>query len=334
MVLQLLIVGVGTSAFLYICRWAFTRKWINVNHDPILKKKSLKGKTIIITGANTGLGKLVAFDLAKRGADEVILACRNIIQGDEVVRSIIESTRNENVKCMLLDLASLESIRNFVIRFKEDYKKLDCLICNAGVWVPMEKSLKSADGYEIHFAVNHLGHFSLVKQLSDHLHEANDSRVVVVSSGLMMSGQVNIDNIDIINGRTPDPEKKRRGFAPTGYCDSKLMNGLFVKELAKTDKKITALAVCPGWCKTNLARHVNIPFYRKLLMLPFMLMFMRTCTQGANNIIFAAIQDKDKLENGGFYRDENVQNRENNKLESLEEQGVSSQLWHFSETLI
>ena len=198
----------------------------------------------------------------------------------------------------------------------------------------MEKGLKTADGYEIHFGVNHLGHFLLVQLLTDCLHRANDSRVIVVSSGLMSSGVLDIDNIDIFNGRKPDPkDRSRRSFAPTGYCDSKLMNGLFVKELANRDKKITTVAVCPGWCKTDLARHVDIPFYKKLLMLPFMFMFMRSCNQGANNIIFVAIQNIEKLQNGCFYRDGKVQTRENNKLESLKEEGMSKKLWTFSEQL-
>lgn len=324
----------GVSAVLYISRWVFTRKWINVTHDPNLKAKSLKGKTVLITGGNTGLGRSVALDLARRGADEVILACRNVLQGNEVARSITESTGNINVKCMLLDLASLESIRNFVKNFLNDHTQLDCLICNAGVWVPMEQGLKTADGYEMHFGVNHLGHFSLIKLLSDCLHKANDSRIIVVSSGLMTSGVVDIDNIDVYNGRRSDPKDKSRGsFIPTGYCDSKLMNGMFVKELAKCDKKITTVAVCPGWCKTDLARHVYIPFYRKLLMLPFMFMFMRSCDQGANNIIFAAVQDTEKLQNGGFYRDGKLQKRENDKLESLKDKRVSEDLWHLTEQL-
>ena len=334
MVLDILLAGVGVSAFLYISRWTFTRKWINVKDDPNLNSKSLKGKTVLITGGNTGLGGSVALDLATRGADEVIIACRNVLKGNEVARSIIESTGNINVKCMLLDLASLESVRQFVDNFLIDHTQLDCLICNAGVWVPMENGIKTADGYEIHFGVNHLGHFLLFKLLSDCLHKETNSRVVVVSSGLMSSGVLHMDNIDIFQGRKPEPsDKGRKSFAPTGYCDSKLMNALFVKELANRDEKITTVAVCPGWCNTDLARNVDIPFYKKLLMLPFMFIFMRSCNQGANNIIFAAIQDIDKLQNGSFYRDGKVQTRENEKLELLKEEGVSRKLWTLSEQL-
>merc|ERR1719412_1670586 len=290
-----------------------TRKWINVAKDPDLKVKSLAGKTIVITGANTGLGRSLAFDLAKRGAENIILACRNVAKGDDVVRDIIKSTGNLNVKCMSLDLASLDSIREFVASFLKDHAKLDCLVCNAGVWVPMEQGQKTADGFEIHFGVNHLGHFLLVKLLQDCLQQSTECRVVVVSSGLMNAGVVDMNNIDVYNGRKANPNNKdkRISFAPTGYCDSKLMNGLFAKELANRCHKIKAVAVGPGWCKTDLARHVRFPIYKKMFMLPFMLMFMRSSNQGADNIIYTVIQDVAKLENGGFYRDGKTQKKEN-----------------------
>ena len=334
MTLSILFVGLGVSAFLYVSRLFFTRNWININNYPGLNDKSLKGKTFIITGGNTGLGKSVALDLAKRGADEVIIACRNTSQGKEVAQINTENTGKSNIKCMLLDLASFESIKNFVQNFSVDHSKLDCLICNAGIWAPMQKGLKTSDGYEIHFGVNHLGHYLLVKLLSNALHNSNNSRIVVVSSGLMSSGVVDLDTIDVFNGRQSDlVDIKRPSYAPRGYCDSKLMNGLFVKELASCDKKITSVAVCPGWCKTNLSRHVNIPLYKKVLFLPFMFMFMRTCAQGSNNIIFCSIQDIDKMHNGGFYRDGALQIKENNILDSLTQKGVSHKLWELSEKI-
>merc|ERR1711997_348317 len=94
-------------------------------------------------------------------------------------------------------------------------------------------------------------------------------------------------------------------FAPTGYCDSKLMNGVLVKEV----------------CKTELARNVHFPLTRKIMMLPFLFFFVRTSHQGAQNIIHATIQDLDMLQNGGFYRDGKLSVRENEKLELLSETG-------------
>ena len=242
MVLAILVASIGVSTFLYVSRWLFAKKWINIAQDPNFNSKLLNGKTVIITGGNAGLGKSAALDLAKRGSVEIIIACRNVDQGKQTVKSISESTGNVNVKFMLLDLASLDSVRNFVNNFLLNHDKLDCLVCNAGVWVPMDKRLKTEDGYEIHFGVNHLGHYLLVNLLSKALLKVIDSRVVIVSSGLMSSGVVDIDNIDIFNGRKPDlADKNRPSYAPTGYCDSKLMNGLVVKELANRYKNITCV---------------------------------------------------------------------------------------------
>ena len=333
MVLQFLFLGAGIYSFLYASRWFFTRKWIDVSRDPNLSKKQMTGKVIIITGGNTGLGKDVAFDLARRGAT-VILACRNETLGEDTATIINRDIGTSTVKFMSMDLASLNSITLFADEFLAQYSQLDCLICNAGVWEPMENELKTKDGYEIHFGVNHLGHFLLVKLLTNALQRTKNSRIVVVSSGLMSSGVVDIDNIDVFNGRKTDPLAiKRPSYAPRGYCDTKLMNGLFVKELAEVEKNVTSVAVCPGWCKTNLARHVIIPIFKKVLFLPFMFMFMRTSSQGANNIIYCAIQDVDKLISGGFYRDGKIQVKEDSKLDTMKSEGVCQKLWLLSEKL-
>ena len=333
MVLQFLFLGAGIYSFLYASRWFFTRKWIDVSRDPNLSKKQMTGKVIIITGGNTGLGKDVAFDLARRGAT-VILACRNETLGEDTATIINRDIGTSTVKFMSMDLASLNSIALFADEFLAQYSQLDCLICNAGVWEPMENELKTKDGYEIHFGVNHLGHFLLVKLLTNALQRTKNSRIVVVSSGLMSSGVVDIDNIDVFNGRKTDPLAiKRPAYAPRGYCDTKLMNGLFVKELAEVEKNVTSVAVCPGWCKTNLARHVVIPIFKKVLFLPFMFMFMRTSSQGANNIIYCAIQDVDKLISGGFYRDGKIQVKEDSKLDTMKSEGVCQKLWLLSEKL-
>lgn len=316
--------GLGVSAVLYGIRCLRTRAWINVSSDPRLCKKSLTGKVIIITGANTGLGKSTALDLAKRNPAKLILACRNMDSGNRAALEIIKSTGNKNVECLQLDLASLDSVRQFAEQFQSHHQELHALVCNAGVWFPMEKKNKSDDGYEIHFAVNHLAHFLLATLLKDQLlnavNNSGDARIVVVSSGLMNMGVIDMDTIDFLNGR-PQSNEGRMSFAPTGYCDSKLMNGLFVKEWCKREPKIPAFAIGPGMCKTDLARNVHIPLTRKIMMIPFLFFFVRSSHQGAQNIIHATIQDLDMLQNGGFYRDGKLSVRENEKLESMSDTG-------------
>jgi len=317
-------VSLGVTAFLYGVRCYRTRSWINVSRDKSLRNKDLQGKVVIITGANTGLGKATAFDFAKRQPAKLILACRNMESANKAAQEISRSTGFNNIQCLHLDLASLESVRLFVDQFQSQHDELHALVCNAGVWYPMEKQAKSKDGYEIHFGVNHLGHFLLVELLKEQLLNAHnktkDARVVVVSSGLMNMGVVDMSSIDFVNGRAPN-KQGRMSFAPTGYCDSKLMNGLFVKEWCKREPKIPAFAIGPGMCKTELARNVHFPFTRKLMMIPFLFLFVRSSHQGAQNIIHATIQDLQLLQNGGFYRDGKLSVRENEKLELMSETG-------------
>lgn len=319
----------GATALLMFLRRRNTKKWINVENCPGLDmaSKRLDGQVIVITGGNTGLGYWAALELARRGPQTIVLACRNVVAGNEAARKIAAETGHQNVKCMLLDLASLESVRSFVTDFKQDHSQLDTLVCNAGVWMPMDKKAKTADGFEIHAGVNHLGHFLLVNLLRDH----GNPRIVVVSSGLSGSGQVRSDNMEdlLYTGRF---DGKGPSFAPSGYCDSKLMNVLFVKELARRFPGSLAYALCPGMCKTELGRNVSFPFYKKLLMIPLFFIFVRTAFQGAQNILYAVLQDSDKLVNGGLYRDGKLMSPTDEKANQTTEE--NKQLWDLSAKVV
>ena len=163
-------------------------------------------------------------------------------------------------------------------------------------------------------------------------HWGSATRVVVVSSSLMNSGQLDLTSHDHWRtGRQVDPSK--RSHAPSGYCDSKLMNALFTRELASrvTGKGVGAVCVCPGWCYTDLARHTGINIWKKILLAPIAFMFMRSARQGAANIIHAVMEEEDKLVPGGFYRDKKVTEAEAGKLAGLTE--VQTRLWQESEQL-
>lgn len=311
-----------------------SRSWGSLYRLPRLRDKTLDGQVIVVTGANTGLGYKTAEDLALRGASSVVLACRNLSKGTEAAMKIKESTGNQNVECLMLDLSSLENIRHFAHTIKQKFGQIDILVCNAGVWIPMNMGAKTEDNFEAHVGTNHLGHFLLTNLLLSH----GLQRIVVVSSGLMMHGVVDVDDSrQFLEGRKLKPTDKVPSHAPVGYCDSKLMNGLFVSHLAKRLKEqgrtdVTLVSVCPGWCKTNLARHVPMPWYKKMLLAPIALLFMRSSTQGAQNIIYAVVEDSDKLKSGGLYRDFRLAEKENQKIDSLEEQ-VGLKLWQLSEEM-
>ena len=123
-----------------------------------------KGRIAIVTGSSSGIGYEAARVLANKNS-EVIIAVRNQVKGDVAVRKIKSQNQSADVKVMLLDLASLKSIKTFTEEFKQKYNKLDLLINNAGVMIPPYS--KTEDGFELQFGTNHLGHFALTAQLMD-----------------------------------------------------------------------------------------------------------------------------------------------------------------------
>lgn len=339
---------------LYLLRQRVSSKWIHLGKSRFLSdtiSSNLNGKTILITGGNTGLGYHTAKDLAKRNAT-IVLACRNIPAAEEAIAKITKETGNPTMDCMPLDLADLSSVQTFSKAFIEKYPNVYAVICNAGVFIPMEEKRKTRDNYEIHFGINHLGHFALIKNLHPHLQKSDEtSRFIIVSSGLMKNGKIDMEKRDFIRDGRPEEVdekgKKRQSHAPTGYCDSKLMNALTCKYLAKaypndtppdesveSKNNVRFYAVCPGWCKTDLGRHTHFPFYKKIMFTPIMFMFMRSGQQGAQNILFATLEDEKVLQNGGFYRDGKVAEDETKYVEDLMEENLDKKLWDLSEELI
>jgi len=303
------------------------------------------------------LGFETAKDLAGRiGKGKIILACRNYENGESAASMIRESSGNLNVECMRLDLASSDSIRQFASdltkRNEDSEEQLDisALICNAGVWVPMEQKRKTEEGYEIHFGVNHLGHFSLVQSLLPIMKKSKleDRRIVFVSSSLLKSGKLDMQKRDFIHDGRSDEDvvktnetkkKKRKSFAPTGYCDSKLMNALTCRQLAlelqnqnqqeqQTSNTITTYAVCPGFCKSHLGRSVATPLFVRGIMR----LFQRTSAQGAQNIVLVTMEDREKLVSGALYQDGKIEDGTTSVLEGV---GMDAQkeLWDLTKEL-
>ena len=242
------------------------RRWRSSKWGVCTLTTRLTGRVVIVTGGNAGLGEETALDMASRGAT-VVLACRSSQGATEAVNRIRNKTGNKEVHYMHLDLADLASVRQFAEELLEKYSEIHCLVLNAGVWVPMDQKMKTSQGFEIHAGVNHLGHFLLTSLLLERLTQSAPSRIVVVSSGLSSQGRLDFDQWDHFReGRLPEPGSK--SLAPTGYCDSKLMNVMFSKELASrlSGRGVTTVSVCPGWCKTELARHTGIKTYQELIL--------------------------------------------------------------------
>ena len=210
----------------------------------------LDGKTVIITGANTGIGLETAVDLAKRNA-RVILACRSVERGETAAVEVRKRSGNDNAVFIQLDLASLDSVREFAAKILEEEPRIDILINNAGV--TNNAFTKSTDGFELTFAVNHLGHFLLTNLLLDCIKEAPSARIINISSSVYRGGQINLNDINL----------ERSYGAFEAYAQSKLANILFTRKLAKElqGTGVTVNAVHPGLIYTNIFRHyLNLSF--------------------------------------------------------------------------
>ncbi|GAY14733.1 SDR family NAD(P)-dependent oxidoreductase [Mycobacterium sp. shizuoka-1] len=204
------------------------------------------GRTAVITGANTGLGYETARGLAARGA-RVVLAVRNLDKGKAAADLIVRRYPGADVTVQELDLTSLASIRGAAEQLRATYDSIDLLINNAGVMMTPKQT--TADGFELQFGTNHLGHFALTGLLLDRVLAAKGSRIVSVSSNGHRMGRIRFDDL-----------QSERRYSRTGaYGQSKLANLLFTYELqrrlAGTDT--IATAAHPGSSATELGR--NLP---------------------------------------------------------------------------
>jgi NAD(P)-dependent dehydrogenase (short-subunit alcohol dehydrogenase family) len=174
----------------------------------------LSGRTAVVTGANSGLGFVCARELARRGA-RVVLACRDAGRGAAAVEAVSRAAPDALVELEALDLSSLASVEAFAERFASAHPSLDLLINNAGVMAPPRAV--TADGFELQFATNHLGHFALTGRLLGALQAGASARVVTLSSNGHKLGRIDFDDL----------QSARRYNRWLAYCRSKLANLLF-----------------------------------------------------------------------------------------------------------
>ncbi|XP_034654728.1 retinol dehydrogenase 12 isoform X2 [Drosophila subobscura] len=251
-------------------------------------------KVIIVTGSNSGIGKETVRELAKRGAT-VYMACRDMKKCEEAREEIVLETKNKYVYCRECDLASLDSIRNFVAAFKREQKTLNVLINNAGVMRCPRSHTK--DGFEMQLGVNHMGHFLLTTLLLDLLKISAPSRIVNVSSLAHTRGEINTG--DLNSDKSYDEGR--------AYSQSKLANVLFTRELAKrlAGSGVTANALHPGVVDTELFRHMSFfsNFFAGLFVKPLFWPFVKTARNGAQTSLYAALDPDLEQVSGEYFSD-------------------------------
>ncbi|XP_056129174.1 retinol dehydrogenase 11 [Lampris incognitus] len=257
--------------------------------DPRTCTVQLRGKTAIVTGGNTGIGKFIALDFAQRGA-RVILACRNEARGNAALKEIQERTGNTNVHLRLLDTSSLESIRAFADKIIKEEKALHILVNNAGV-SGLPRGI-TKEGLEVTFATNHLGPFLLTNLLIDLMKCSAPARIVNVASVTHWKGVVNVSHF--------------RGENLTNKMDSvynhtKLHNVICTNELARRlqGTGVTANSVHPGVVMTEVMRHYSL-FVRFLFNLIGMF-FFKSAEEGAVSPIYCAIAEETEGITGKYF---------------------------------
>lgn len=214
-----------------------------------------RGKIIIVTGANSGLGLEAVKALCKKNAT-VIMAVRNLDKGEKSLQEVKKEAPSANATLMQLDLADLNSIASFATAFKEKYAQLNILINNAGLMYPPKREV-TTQGFEVQIGTNHFGHFALTGLLLDNIKKTPHSRVVTQSSLAHLNATIHWDDLNW--------EKKYARIQ--AYGQSKLANLLFTYELDRQFKahNISAMATAshPGISKTNLFRESG---FMKLLV--------------------------------------------------------------------
>lgn len=245
-------------------------------------------KTVIVTGANIGIGYETALALYEAGA-RVILACRNLQSAEEAMSKMQKNGGKGSLEVDLLDLSSLESVKFFADKFLKEHNRLDVLVNNAGVATPPEA--ETAEGFELQFGTNFLGHFALTAYLYPLLSETAASRIISLSSIAYLHGKIDFENL-----RLEKPYDTMRA-----YCQSKLATTIFGYELQRrltaVRSKVRSLIAQPGANNTGLARHMSQEAFDAAVeqMGPLMEPW-----QGALPSLFAATSPD--IVSGGFYQ--------------------------------
>ena len=248
----------------------------------VIAEHRLDSKVAVVTGAYSGIGIETARALAHAGA-HVVLAVRDQSKGKFIAAELKESTGNQKISALALDLFDLDSVRRFAQVFLADFQKLDLLINNAGVMASPQAY--SREGYESQFATNHLGHFLLANLLMDGLVASAPSRVVSLSSIAHRRSDINFEDIHY---------KHREYDKWQAYGQSKTANALFAVGLTQhyQNSGVTANAVMPGGIQTTLQKHVPSEEQRQLGWIDEdnqITAKFKTPEQGAATSIWAAV---------------------------------------------
>lgn len=269
----------------------------------------------VVTGANRGIGKAIVLGLA-RAHHHVVLACRRQEDGEAAIRDIGSRVPGASLEVQAVDLASLASVRALALTLASRHRHVRVLVNNAAV--ALKHREESVDGIEKTLAVNHLAHFALTVWLQPVLQAAGGARVVVVSSGSQHGRRLDLGDL----------QNRRRYGGVRAYGETKLMNVLFVRELARRGGPhgISAFSMHPGVIGTNLLLDY-LPL--QALLRPLVSRFSGTPEEGADTAVWLATAPGLERESGGYF----VRRRPARPNPLADDAALAAALWAESERL-
>lgn len=279
----------------------------------------MDGRTVMITGANSGIGKEAAVQLVELGA-EVVITARDLAKGALAVEEVARRG-GARPHLVQLDLGDLDSVRRCAAEVLERVEQLHVLVCNAGL--TLSKRSETTQGFEYLFGVNHLGHFLLVDLLRPRLVDSAPARVVVVSSDMHRFAYRGLAFDDL--------QSTRRYFSYDVYAKTKLANILFTRELSKRlqGTGVTVNAVHPGLVKTNFGGEGDTRITQQFVrMLPRP--FAVDAATGADTIVYLAAAEEIADLTGGYY----VDRRPATPSRAARDDAAAARLWEVSEQLV
>lgn len=276
----------------------------------------MENNIILITGANSGIGKATATALAEMGA-HVVMVSRDLVKGEKARQEVIRVSKNNQIDLMQCDLASMVSIRKFASEFIAKYPRLDVLINNAGIFA--DKRMETADGFEYQIGVNHLGPFLLTQLLLDLLKKSAPARIINVSSGAHVGGKIDFDDLNL----------QHKYSAWKSYSQSKLANVLCTYELAHrlSGTGVTVNCLHPGFVNTRFAfnRESEKPNWMIKLMKPFTIQ----PAEGAETSVYLAASPEVDAVTGKYF----AKRKEKASSKASYDLVVAEKLWNLSMAL-
>jgi NAD(P)-dependent dehydrogenase (short-subunit alcohol dehydrogenase family) len=280
----------------------------------------IEGKTCLITGSTSGIGKQIAIGLAKLKANVVLVGrkkarCEATLE--EIRRNVSTDSNKNRISYLLADLSSQASIHQLANEFLATHESLDVLVNNAGVFLP--KRFTTVDGIEYTFAVNHLAPFLVTNLLFEGIKASSPSRIITTSSVAHRGAHINFDDLQF---------EKRRYNGLKAYSQSKLANILFTRELSRRSKGSGVTSNCfhPGGVRTNLVQ--SGPWYYRLIW-AIVSPFLVSPWRGADTAIYLASSSEVERISGKYF----VKRKEVGLSDSADDYDAAVRLWKISEEL-